>query len=196
MRYIGLICLIFIFNSCAIQVPPSGGEKDTKPPKVLSTTPKNYSTNINANNIEIEFDEYVQLKDANTQLIISPLLNYQPTTKIRKKKLYIHISDTLKANTTYTLNFGTSISDLNEANLLENYQYIFSTGSILDSLKIKGKVENAFNLKKDKNQIVMLYRNSDDSIPYKERPLYFSKTNDEGEYSINNISSGDRKSVV
>ena len=196
MRYIGLICLIFIFNSCAIQVPPAGGEKDTKPPKVLSTTPENYSTNINANNIEIEFDEYVQLKDANTQLIVSPLLNYQPTTKIRKKKLYIHISDTLKANTTYTLNFGTSISDLNEGNLLENYQYIFSTGSILDSLKIKGKVENAFNLKKDKNHLVMLYRNSDDSIPYKERPLYFSKTNGEGEYSINNISPGSYKIIA
>lgn len=195
MRYIGLICFVLILYSCAIQVPPSGGDKDVKPPKVVSTSPENYSTNINANDIVIEFDEYVQLKDANTQLIISPLLNYQPTTKIRKKKLVIHISDTLKANTTYTINFGTSVSDLNEGNLLENYQYIFSTGSILDSLKIKGKVENAFNLKKDKNQLVMLYNKSDDSIPYKERPLYFSKTNSEGEFSINNISPGSYKII-
>ena len=93
-------------------------------------------------------------------------------------------------NTTYTFNFGNAIADNNEGNALENFQYVFSTGPVLDSLSIEGSVENSFDLKTDKNIFVMLYRNTIDSVPFKKRPLYFAKTDEKGSFSIRNISPG------
>lgn len=196
MRQIFIIVFLLIFSSCAIQVAPAGGAKDTTPPKVSKVTPGNLSTNVFANDIAITFDEFILLKDVSTQLVVSPLLQYPPTTKIRKKTLYIHLTDTLKENTTYTLSFGNSISDLNEGNVLDNYQYVFSTGPILDSMKIKGTIETAFDHKKDKGVFALLYKSNDDSLPFKERPMYFGKTNPEGEFSVNNISAGKYKVIA
>lgn len=196
MRQFFVIVFVLIFSSCAIQVPPAGGTKDSTPPKVLKTTPENLSINVYPKDIAITFDEFIALKDVSTQLVVSPLLKYPPTSKIRKKTLFVHISDTLKDNTTYTLNFGNAITDLNEGNILDNYQYVFSTGSILDSLKIKGKIETAFDHKKDKGLFALLYMSNEDSLPYKERPMYFGKTNAEGEFAVNNISPGKYKVIA
>src|SRR5436190_7190242 len=113
--------------SCANQVAPQGGAKDVKPPKVLKAIPENFSTGFDSKKIQITFDEYVQLKDLNSQLIVSPPLSRQPVTKIRQKTLTIELSDTLHPNTTYTMNFGNAILDNNEGNPLEDFQYVFST---------------------------------------------------------------------
>lgn len=195
-RYHFLFFILVLFSSCAIRVNPTGGEKDIKPPVILKAVPENLSVNVKSNDIVLTFDEFVQLKDINSQLIVSPLLKYTPETKIRKKSLYIHFLDTLEQNTTYTLNFGNSIADNNEGNSLENYQFVFSTGSVVDSLKISGKLEYAFDKKTEKGLVAMLYKESDDSLPFKQRPLYFAKTNDAGEFAISNIAPGDYKLIA
>jgi hypothetical protein len=183
---------IFLF-SCANQVAPTGGPKDVKAPKPLKMIPQNYSTNFKGQDIIINFDEYVQLKDISTQLVVSPPLKYPVQTKIRKKSLLIHLKDTLQQNATYTMNFGNAITDIHEGNVLENFQYVFSTGDVIDSLIISGKLENAFNKKTEKGIYVMIYHGNDDSLPLKKIPDYFAKTNDSGFFQIKNVSPGDYK---
>jgi uncharacterized protein (DUF2141 family) len=185
--------LTLLASSCAIQVPPSGGTKDTIPPVVRKFDPENFSTGFHGHDISISFDEYVELKDLPSQLIVSPPLKYNPLANLKKKTLEIHLEDTLQPNTTYTMNFGNAITDLREGNALENFQYVFSTGDVIDSLKMSGRVQNAFDNKTEKGIYVMLYRNMEDSTPLKNLPDYFSKTNEDGTFVIKNISPGDYK---
>ncbi len=192
-RYLFPVVLLLFFVSCANQVAPQGGEKDVKPPKVVKYDPENFSTGFNSKKIQITFDEYIQLKDLSSQLIVSPPLAKQPETKIRQKTLTVELTDTLHPNTTYTMNFGNAISDSNEGNPVEDFQYVFSTGTIIDSLKISGKIENAFDKKTDKGTLVMLYKEDDDSLPFKKRPDYFAKTNDKGVFQITNIAPASYK---
>ncbi len=189
--------VLFLFlGSCAIQVAPGGGPKDINPPQLISSQPENFSNYFQGNNIRLNFDEFITLNDISSQLIVSPPLKYIPEIKIRDKSLLIHIRDTLIENTTYTINFGQGISDNNEGNKLENFQYVFSTGPIVDSMKIQGKIENAFDRKPEKGVLALVYRDTFDSLPYLERPLYFSKSNDAGEFLINNISHGFYKLIA
>jgi hypothetical protein len=188
-----LFALLLILASCANQVAPTGGEKDRTPPEPDKFIPENYSVNFPKTDIRISFNEYIQLKDVGTQLVVSPPLKYTPETKVRSKTLIIHMDDTLLENTTYTLNFGNAIADITEANSMENFQYVFSTGNQIDSLSISGKVENAFDSKTAKGINVMLYKSTDDSLPYKQLPNYFSKTDSIGQFKINNVSAGEYK---
>jgi hypothetical protein len=187
---------LFVFASCANQVNPTGGKKDIVPPKAEQFVPENYSTNFNGKDIRISFNEYIQMKDVSTQLVVSPPLKYQPEAKVRSKTLLIHLDDTLLENTTYTLNFGNAIADITEGNAVENFQYVFSTGNVIDSLSISGKVENAFDNKVNKGVNVMLYRTKEDSIPMKQLPNYFSKTDSVGQFKIRNLSEGSYKIVA
>ena len=128
MRNIGFIYIILtslLLNSCAIQVPPGGGEKDVIPPKLLKAEPPNFSTGFTGHDFKLDFDEYITLNDLGNQLIVSPLLKNAPEVHVRKKSLLVHISDTLLENTTYTINFGQGIADNNEGNKLDNFQYVF-----------------------------------------------------------------------
>lgn len=177
-------------TGCAIQVPPSGGDKDVHPPKVLSVSPENYTTEFSGHNITFTFDEFVQLKDVNTQLVVSPPLKYKPEVRLQKHSMLISLDDTLMENTTYTMNFGSIVRDLNEGNVLEDLQYVFSTGPVIDTLSINGKVEEAFNLKTPGGVLVMLYPTGNDSLPLKELPRYFAKTKDNGGFRIQNIAEG------
>src|ERR1044071_1643979 len=99
--YIFISYSLFIITSCANQVAPTGGDKDIKPPKVFKYSPENYSTNFKTHDVVITFDEYIQLKDLSTQLVVSPPLKYPLQPKIRKKSLYVHFDDTLQQNATY-----------------------------------------------------------------------------------------------
>ena len=177
-------------SSCAIQVPPSGGAKDTIPPVVRISEPENFSTNFHGKEIRITFDEYLELKDLQSQLIVSPPLKYYPDAYLKKKTLVVHLDDTLLANTTYTMNFGNAIVDLREGNPVEDFQYVFSTGDVIDSLKISGTVQNAYDNKTEKGIYVMLYKSMEDSTPVKSLPDYFTKTNEDGTFVIKNISPG------
>ena len=187
--------LVFLF-SCANKVIPSGGIKDIISPKVVYSAPENYSTNFNRKQIEIEFDEFIQLVDLNKQLIISPLIDPVPEITTSKRTLKIKFDEPLKENTTYTFNFGSAIADVHEKNVYENFLLVFSTGDYLDSLSVSGKVINAGNLKTEKGILVMLYKDHEDSVPYLKLPDYFAKTDSFGNYRINNISSGSFKAFA
>ncbi len=168
---------------------PSGGPKDETPPKIVNSLPENFTTNFDEQIIEITFDEYFQLKNAEKQLIISPPLDEKPEIKIKGKTLHINLNNELNDSTTYTLNFGNSIVDNNEGNIYENFMYVFSTGDEIDSLSVKGVVNEAFTMKAAESIYVMLYANIYDSVPYKELPLYVSRTSKEGNFTFNNIRS-------
>jgi len=185
-----LFVILVLASSCAIQVSPTGGTKDTIPPVVKKSDPENFSTGFSGQDIQIYFDEYIELKDLPSQLIVSPPLKYNPETKLKKKTLEIHLVDTLHPNTTYTMNFGNAIADLREGNAIEDFQYVFSTGDIIDSLKVSGLVQSAFDDKTEKGIYVMLYRAMEDSAPLKNLPDYFTKTNEDGSFEIKNISPG------
>jgi hypothetical protein len=179
-------CLLFL-ASCAQIVPPSGGRPDKTPPFPKSYTPDSAATLFHSKTVEIEFDEYIVLKDLNSQLIISPPMDKQPIIKVKNKSLSIEFREPLKDSTTYTINFGNAIQDLHENNPISNFRYVFSTGSYVDSLALTGNVLNALTLVPEKGVLVMLYDKLMDSVPYKRLPSYFGRTDANGNYRITNI---------
>ena len=171
---------------CAQITPLSGGKKDVNPPKVISCSPNNASLNFNAKTIEIQFDEYITLKDVANQFIITPQIKETPEFQTQGKKLKITLNENLLPNTTYKLAFGNAICDLNESNVLQNFEYIFSTGSIIDSLELHGKIINSLDKKPESQILVGLYsKDANDSVVYKEKPLYICKTNQDGNFNFN-----------
>ena len=186
-----------IFFNCANRGTPDGGPKDVTPPVIVKTEPANLTTNFKGDEIKIYFDEYVKMKDLNKQLIISPPMVNQPEITplgTASKYITIKIHDTLKPNTTYAFNFGNSIQDNNEGNPYPYYRYVFSTGSYIDSLSVKGTVVDAVKEKPDTFVSVMLYEVDStytDSIVYKETPKYITNTLDSlTTFSVDNIKAG------
>ncbi|MBI4946782.1 MAG: Ig-like domain-containing protein [Bacteroidetes bacterium] len=187
------LIISFAFSSCAQIVTPGGGPRDVKPPHAIKYIPDSAAINFKAKNIAISFDEFIVLSDLQKQLVISPPMQTLPDIKTKGKMLLIELKDTLKKNTTYTFNFGKSIRDYTEGNAKEDFQYIFSTGTYIDSLQLSGTVKNGFDLKTEKDILMMLYESADDSVPYKKLPFYFAKTNADGTYKINHIRAGTYK---
>jgi len=191
-----LIGLAVLVLSCAKRGYITGGEKDIEPPKVLSTSPENFSTYFDKKEIVIQFDEYVKLKDASKQLIVSPPLKYglDITPYNATKQLKLRFRDTLLPNTTYSLNFGQSIEDNNEGNILQGYRYVFSTGSYIDSLSIDGFVKDALDRETESFVSVMLYEVTpefNDSIIYTESPRYITNTYDSlTTFTLENLREG------
>ena len=168
----------------------SGGPKDEAPPVVLESNPENYSIHFDQDKIEIEFDEFIVLKDILQQLVISPPLENRPEVRIKNKSIIINIEDELRSNTTYTLNFGEAIVDNNEGNPLSNYEFVFSTGEYLDSLSVGGTLFKAFDLSLVEGPVnIMLYDNLEDSVVFNEIPVYIGKTDKEGNFRINNLKA-------
>lgn len=190
--------IITLFSSCAQIVAPGGGPTDKTPPKVVKYLPDSAQLNFQTKNIEIIFDEYIQLKDLSTQLLISPPLSKTPEITVKNKTLSIQLDkdENLKPNTTYSINFGNALQDLNEGNPSENFRYLFSTGSYIDSLIITGKVRNSFDQKTEKGILVMLYSDMSDSAAYKGQPDYFTRTNTDGSFTINNIRKANYRLIA
>ena len=168
---------------CAKRGTITGGLKDTIAPKMVNSLPKNFSTNFTGKEIKISFDEYIKLKEINKQLIISPPMKRQPEILPynASKVITIKIKDTLLPNTTYSFNFGKSIADNNEGNPYQQFKYVFSTGSYIDSLNLGAKVKDAIEKKVDNYVSIMLYDANDkynDSIIYKQVPRYITNTLD------------------
>ncbi|GLR18784.1 Ig-like domain-containing protein [Portibacter lacus] len=188
-----------ILFSCAVQKSPLGGKKDEIPPQLdsLKSTP-NYITNFDLKKVILKFDEFIQLKNAFEQVVYSPPMANKPEIVQRGKKLTLKFAkeDTLKPNTTYTINFGEAIVDLNESNPIPNFRYVFSTGDIIDSLEISGMVVDDITQKPAEDVLVMLYDNLEDSIIYKEQPYYFAKTNKAGKFRIQNLRADTFKVFV
>ena len=187
---LSFLCIVFVaalLSSCAVKVVPQGGKKDTNPPKVLLSSPDTMAVNFTGDKITIAFDEFIALREP-SQIIISPPLKYEPEIIAKNKSVVIRFTDTLALNTTYSINFGNAIVDVNEGNVLEDYQFVFSTGPAVDTLFVAGKVLNASDLSPAAKVLVMLYTNLSDSTPMKERPLYYTKTDASGNFKINHIA--------
>ena len=194
---LALLLTGFFAQYCANAVAPTGGPKDDKPPVVVETVPENHSTNFGGKKIEITFDEYVTLENANQNVLISPPLSEKPDIKLKNKTVVIKFKETLATNTTYTINFGESIKDLHEGNLFKDYVFSFSTGDHIDTLCIAGKVLNAVDQKPVENAYVSLYsadRENLDSLPLTTVPNYITKTDKEGKFKLNGLA--DKKYLV
>lgn len=182
--------------SCAKRGSITGGLKDTLAPILKYSTPKNFSTDFKAKEIVLTFDEYVKLKNTNKQLIISPPMKQQPIIlpTTASKEITIKILDTLQPNTTYSMNFGQSIADNNEGNAYNQFKYVFSTGSYIDSLSIGGRIKDAYEKNADNFVSVMLYDVNDkfkDSVVYKEFPRYITNTLDSlRTFKLENLKAG------
>lgn len=179
--------VVFIIGACASLQTPQGGPRDLAPPKVLIESPKNLSKNFRGNKIEITFDEYFKLANEFTEISISPTIEIAPTFKTKQKTLEISIKDTLEKNTTYTINFGKSIQDINEANILKNYSFVFSTGPVIDSLQIKGRVFNSADNKAVFDATVFIFPLAKDSLFGKKKPAYYTNTDSAGNFSLKNL---------
>jgi hypothetical protein len=186
-----LIFLILLCR-CANPVTPEGGPKDVTPPKVIKSDPPVASTNFHNRDIRITFDEFIQLKDQNNQINIAPPLLPHTDIRLRGKSIIIDLKESLKANTTYSINFGNSIADLTENNVLKDFIYTFSTGTYIDSLTLSGRILSAFDLTPQKDVVAMLYINENDtlpldSLPYHVKPYYIAKADEKGEFTFRNL---------
>ena len=183
--------LIFLLNSCAEIRPLTGGPRDKEAPRLDSSqysTP-NFQTNFKEKEVILTFNEWVVLNDPTNQLIISPPLKNKPDLKLKYKSVILQFKEELLPNTTYTVQFGEAVRDYTENNPAQNLRFIFSTGDQLDSLSLDGQIVDANTAGPMDKVWVMLYDQFDDSIPYKERPLYISKTNAQGYFKFENIRS-------
>lgn len=203
-RYIQLTyltVLIIALWHCANPVTPEGGPKDVKPPKILSCDPPDQSTGFKGNTIRIEFDEFIVVKNPSSEILISPPVKNTPDYRLRGKSLIIKLDDTLTANTTYTINFGKSIADITENNVLTGLTYVFSTGDHVDSLSLAGHVIGAFNLKPQKEVFTILYVDNNDTVPFdslplKVPPMFIVRTKENGEFLFTNLKEAPYKLIA
>ena len=185
-----LLLVAFLTQQCANAVAPTGGPKDTTPPKVVVAVPENNSTSFIGRKIEITFDEFVTLENANQNMLFSPPLAEKPDIKLKDKTLVIRFKGPLADNTTYTIHFGAAIKDLHEGNQFKDYVYSFSTGDHIDTLCIKGKVLNADDKKPVEDVYVSLYaeREGLDSLPTSIIPDYITKTDKDGQFLLSGLA--------
>jgi len=183
--YIFVALVIF---GCAAQQQPQGGPRDVTPPVLVKALPANKTRNFAAKEINLEFDEFIKLANQYTEITMSPTMEKQPEYTANKKHLRIVFKDTLKKNTTYVINFGKGIQDVNESNVMKNFTYVFSTGPHIDSLSISGNVNNTLTQEKEKDVTVMLFPLKQDSLLFgKKKPSIFTTTDSSGNFSLNNL---------
>lgn len=181
--------IVLLICGCAAMQKPQGGPRDLTPPKLLKATPEDQTRNFKAKEIRLDFDEYFRLSNQYQEISISPAQEKQPEYKIDKKSLVIQFKDTLLKNTTYVINFGKAIADVNESNLLKNFTYVFSTGPHIDSLSLSGNVINSITGLKEKDATVFLFSLKDDSLLFgKKKPAIFTTTDTAGNFSLNNLA--------
>ncbi|MEO0902393.1 MAG: Ig-like domain-containing protein [Bacteroidota bacterium] len=205
-KYLSFLFILWIglvLWQCARRGNPTGGPEDVTPPELIRTEPDNFSTEFTSKSIRLYFDEYIKLEDVQNQLIISPPLKNLPEIKPQggvSKYVEVILKDTLKENTTYTLNFGQSIVDNNEGNPNSFLTYVFSTGTYIDSLTLSGAVKDAYNRKADEFISVMLYEIDTaftDSTVFKKPPNYISNTLDSLPiFELKNLKEGKYKLVA
>lgn len=190
-RGFGLAGVLAMFlYSCANIGNPNGGPYDELPPKFVSSTPVPNSINYQGKKVEILFDELIQIDNPMENVIITPPQREMPVIRSSGKRVEVELFDSLKPNTTYTIDFTNSIADNNEKNILENFTFAFSTGDVIDSLEISGTVLNASNLEPMPGISIGLHSNLADSA---FRTLPFdrtSRTNDKGQFTVRNIKPG------
>lgn len=191
--FIALISLAFMI-SCAQRSGITGGPKDTQAPQLVKANPDTFATNFQGDKIRLEFDEFVELNNVRRNLLVTPVLRYQPTVLASGKKVLIkNLDDSLWENTTYVMEFNEGIQDITERNASKGFRYVFSTGDYVDSLQISGEVKDAYTLKPLEDVFVFLYEQHFDSVPYLIKPRYVGRTNGDGIFSIRNMKQGEYK---
>lgn len=194
-----LIIVILVFTKCAQVGSLNGGLRDAMPPKLMEAMPRIKSVNFNYDEIILRFNEFVQLKDLATQLLITPKLKTEPEIIADGKKIKIKLnSKDLLPNTTYRFYFGNAIADMHEGNMLTNFDYVFSTGNFIDTLKIKGIIIEEFNTKPVADMVVGLYDSKEikDSLGYTTIPNYACRTNANGEFMFENLPKSEFKIIA
>lgn len=184
------IFALLLIASCAKMGQPDGGWFDETPPKVIGANPKDGGTNINAKKISIFFDEYIKLDNPTEKVVVSPPQLETPEIKGAGKKIDIELIDSLKPNTTYTIDFSDAISDNNEDNPMGNFTYSFSTGDVIDTLEVSGYVLESENLEPIKGILVGLYDDHSDSAFHKKPMIRVSRTDSRGRFVIKGIAPG------
>ncbi|HKK73806.1 MAG TPA: Ig-like domain-containing protein [Saprospiraceae bacterium] len=182
---------LFLLDACANPTAPTGGPRDERPPQIDSTrsTP-NFQTNFDQSYFELTFDEWVVLEDVREQVVVSPPLDFEVKLKKKTVRFEVREGDSLRANTTYTVNFGEAVQDLTEGNPAENLRFVFSTGDVLDSLRLTGQLYDVVTREAMENTYFMLYDNLSDTVVTTERPYYFGRTDEFGQFTIENLRAG------
>lgn len=185
------IILISIFlSSCGQQIAPSGGPKDSLPPKFIGSIPPSGTVNFKGNRLVLSFDEFITLDNPFEKLIYSPIPKKNPEATGRLKNVTIELKDSLQKNTTYFIDFSNSIKDINENNVLQKFSFVFSTGSYIDSGFLFGKILIAETGKPDSTLIAVLQTDLDDSAVAKTTPRYYTKLKGDGSFSFKYIKPG------
>jgi len=179
-----------IVAGCARMGSPDGGWYDETPPRVIGANPAEGAVNVKAKQFYVDFNEFIKIENASENVIVSPPQTEAPEIKSQGKRISIKLVDSLKANTTYTIDFSSSISDNNEGNPLGNYTYTFSTGDRIDTLEVAGYVINAENLEPVKGILVGLYDNLSDSAFYKLPMLRVARTDSRGHFIVRGVAPG------
>ena len=186
-------CFIIIISSCAKISPLEGGYKDTLSPVLIYSNPKNHSINFKEKTFSFEFDEIIDASELSQKLIISPYLNSRPELKFKKNSLLLTFDSSFKENTTYILNFADGVKDITEGNPAKNTKLVFSTGNKIDSSFISGFVLDPLKNKFIDGALVVLYNKKDSLGLFNKKPLYFSFSNKDGSFLIENIKPGEYK---
>lgn len=192
LLFFSILILLMSQNiGCANMQRPTGGPKDSIPPKILEIYPENFSTNFKEEEIVITFDEFIKLNNQFREFSISPDTETQPIYKVKKKKLHITLPDSLEEKTTYSINFGDGLVDYNEGNKLKGFVYVFATGDELDSLSISGSVKDGFkkdfDFKRDENVKLLLIPTRQDSIFGKSKANIFTGVDSTGNFKFSNL---------
>ncbi|MDR0294717.1 MAG: Ig-like domain-containing protein [Prevotellaceae bacterium] len=186
--FVLLLAVVLLTGRCAnVAQGPSGGPKDTIPPVLLATMPEFYAVNQSPSKVILRFNEYVQVKDAARNVVVSPPSLQRPEIRLRGKTVQVVFDDTLKTNATYTIDFGASISDLNEGNLFPPFCFVFSTGATIDSMMLTGKVLDAYTKEPVPVATVALYEDKSDTAIYKTLPVAITRTDNWGYFTLQNI---------
>lgn len=187
---------LLLLNACATVSAPEGGPRDTTPPGLdsLNSSP-NEQVNFTKQPIVLTFDEWVLLEDVNNQVLTSPPLEFRPKVRLKRRSVVFEFDEReqLRPDVTYTINFGNAVKDLTEKNPAENLRFVFATGARLDSLTLQGTLVDALSGEPVEKALFMLYDNLSDTVVRKERPLYYGKTDKQGQFEIKNIREGEFK---
>lgn len=187
--YMLLLVPLLIASGCANMGTPSGGPRDEDPPRFLSATPPQGATGVDRNRITLTFDELVNVKDAFNKVVVSPTSKSMPRISSSGRRVTVEFDSFLPA-TTYTIDFADAIEDNNEGNKLNNFAYSFSTGSVLDTLRISGRVLSARALEPQQGMLVGVHSNPADSAFTTERLLRVARTDDRGRFTIRGLAPG------
>lgn len=185
-----LLMLMIVVYSCASMGKPDGGPYDEEPPKFVRSTPKPFAINSKEKKVTIEFDEFIKLEKAAEKVVVSPPQLEQPEIKASGRKVVVGLVDSLRPNTTYTIDFADAIVDNNEGNPLGNYAFTFSTGTTIDTMEVSGTVLSASDLEPVKNIQVGLHSDLSDSAFMKKPFDRVSRTDSRGHFSIRGIAPG------